>query len=238
MAWDNLKILAVVPARCGSKGIAEKNLKVIAGFSLIAWAAKTLNNISWIDHSIISTDSQKYADEGVSSGLDAPFLRPPELSTDLSYSIDVWAHAWSMAEKIYDKQFDISLLIEPTSPLREPIDIEKTVNILIEGNYSTAITVSRNPAHFTPEKTLKIDNEGILKPYLDSEINFSLRQKIPEYYYKNGICYAATRNAIMKDKEIFGNNCVGVVIERPVVNIDNKTELELAEFYLNKRNKN
>ena len=82
-----------------------------------------------------------------------------------------------------------------------------------------------------------LSENGVLKPYINSGINFTLRQNIPKYYHKNGICYAATRNAIMKDKEIFGDSCVGVVIERPVVNIDDETELELAEYYLNKINK-
>ena len=235
MTWGNLKVLAVVPARSGSKGIPDKNLKVIAGHSLIAWAGKTLKSIPWIDHSIISTDSQKYADEGIKSGLDAPFLRPPELSTDLSRSIDVWTHAWSTTEKICNKQFDISLLIEPTSPLRIADDIERTVKILVEGNYSSAVTVSRTPAHFTPEKTLKVDKHGVLKFYLDNGAEHYLRQKVPDYYHRNGICYAATRNTVLNDKTIIEQNCIGVVIDRPVINIDDKEELALAEYYLKKK---
>jgi len=234
MAWNNLNVLAVVPARSGSKGISGKNLRVIAGSSLIAWVGKTLNSIAWIDQSIISTDSQKYVDEGVKFGLDAPFLRPAELSADNAKSIDVWAHAWLAAEEAYEKQFDISILLEPTSPLRKQEDIERTVKALVDGGYSSAATISKTPAHCVPEKTLELDGNGLLQSYIKDGTDYSLRQTIPDYYHRNGACYAATRKTILVNKTIIEKDCVGVLIDRTVINIDDEDELELSEYYLKK----
>ena len=232
MVYKDQTILAVVPARGGSKSIPRKNLCKVCGVSLVGRAAQIASSIEWIDHRIISTDDKEIAKEAAEYSLDVPFMRPDELAGDLATSIDMWRHAWIESEKHYGKRFDISILLEPTSPLRRSEDIRRTIETLIEGNHEAAVTVSAAPAHFTPHKCLTVDNDGHVGFYLRDGADYSIRQKIPDYYYRNGICYALKRETLIEKGYIFGKDTAAVIIDRPVVNIDEPYEIELAEFFL------
>jgi CMP-N-acetylneuraminic acid synthetase len=156
MAYENFKILAVIPARGGSKGIPRKNLCRIAGVSLVGHAAKVAQSLEWIDRTVLSTDDEEIAREGRNYGLEVPFMRPAELASDTTRSHDVWKHVWLTSEEHFKEHYDISVLLEPTSPLRRPKDITLTVVALMESNCDAAATVSRAPAHFTPHKCLTL----------------------------------------------------------------------------------
>ena len=123
---------------------------------------------------------------------------------------------------------------EPTSPLRRPEDIILTVDTLIESGCDAAATVSLAPAHFTPHKCLTLDESGVIGFYHTEGHRYSLRQIIPQYYHRNGICYALKRKTLLEKNTIIEENCKAVVIERPVVNIDDEHELEYAEFLFQK----
>ena len=101
MAYRGLTVLAVIPARGGSKSIPQKNLRKVGGISLVGRAAQVAKSLSWVDKAILSTDDQKIAEEGLSYGLEVPFMRPEELAGDLSSSVDMWRHAWINSEKHY-----------------------------------------------------------------------------------------------------------------------------------------
>lgn len=231
--WNDRSILAVVPARGGSKGISAKNLRQVGGVSLVGRAAQIVTELDWLDAGILSTDDDEIAREGEHYGLESPVRRPEKLASDSAGSLEMWQHAWRVAEDWRGTIFDISILLEPTSPLREAADIEATVVALIESGATSAVTVSRNPAHFTPEKTLRIDGRGRLVSYLDTDT--PTRQSIAPYYHRNGICYAVTRDALLTRGQIMGPDTVPVVIDRPVVNIDEEIELEIAEMLLARR---
>jgi CMP-N-acetylneuraminic acid synthetase len=145
----------------------------------------------------------------------------------------MWKHAWTESELFYGARFDISVLLEPTSPLRTVDDVKKTVLKLLNGNHSSAATVSLTPAHFTPQKTLTVENE-IIDFYHSMGSQHSLRQSIPKYYHRNGLCYAVTRDQLFNKNRILDNETAAIVIERNVVNIDEPFELELAEWLINK----
>lgn len=234
MAFGGLNVLAVVPARGGSKGIPRKNLRQVGGLSLVARAAEVATSIPWIDACVLSTDDEEIAEEGRRQGLDVPFLRPDALSGDAALGIDVWRHAWLASEIHYEKRFDLSVKLEPTSPLRTPEDVERTVRTLVEGNHPAAATVSPTPAHYSPHKTLTVSREGIIGFYLEEGAAYSLRQNIPQYYHRNGLCYAAMRKHVVDDGMIIDRQAAAVIIDRNVVNIDDPFELELAEWLLSK----
>jgi len=234
MSYKGSKILAVIPARGGSKGIPRKNLCTVGGISLVGLAAQAALSLEWIDHTILSTDDEEIAAEGQRYGAEVPFMRPAELASDRARSTDMWQHAWLTSEDHFNQTFDISILLEPTSPLRRPEDILTTVDTLIESGCDAAATFSRAPAHFTPHKCLTLDDSGIIGFYHEQGRQFSIRQKIPNYYYRNGICYAVKRHTLLEKEMIIEENCKAVVIERPVVNIDDLHELEYAEFLLQK----
>lgn len=234
MAFNGKKILAVVPARGGSKSIPHKNLCKLGGISLICRAAKIIDSLPWIDKAMLSTDDEKIASEGKKCGLDVPFIRPAELATDSATSADMWKHAWLNCEKIYGCRYDISILLEPTSPLRVPKDVQRTLKVLLKGEYKAAATVSRTPAHFTPHKTLLV-KDGRIDFYMPKGKQYSTRQKIPEFYHRNGVCYAVKRETLLEHGHIIEEDCAAVIIKRPVVNIDEPFELELAEWLLSKQ---
>ncbi|MBO6960193.1 MAG: acylneuraminate cytidylyltransferase family protein [Prochlorococcus marinus CUG1438] len=223
-------ILAVVPARGGSKGIPRKNLRKISGKSLIKHASEICKALPFLDYSIISTDDKEMASEARDCGLEVPFIRPEILGTDNASSVDMWTHAWITSEKILKKKFDISILLEPTSPLRVPKDIELCLTELIKNDYPAVATVSLMPAHYRPQKALEIKNDGKIGFYLPNDNSYVPRQKIPPYFYRNGICYALTRKKLIEEKTILDESCHAILINREVINIDDPFDLELAEF--------
>ena len=233
MSFKNKNILAVIPARGGSKGVLRKNLRHIQGQSLIAHAADCVNQLDWIDAVVLSSDDEEICEHARNANIDVPFTRPYELSTDDAKSIDVWKHAWLFCEDYYKKKFDISVLLEPTSPMRTAQDITQAVNLLIDKKAFSVASVSRTPGHYTPHKTLKISEAGYIDPYLEGGIKFSIRQHIPEYFHRNGICYATTRESLIEQHNLMEQQCIPLVIDRPVVNIDEEIDLKLAEVLLN-----
>lgn len=232
MAWENKTVLAVVPARGDSKGIPRKNLQQVGGLSLIAHAARTASALSWLDAAVLSTDDEEMADEGRRFGLEVPFMRPPELSTDTATSIDTWRHAWLESERHYGMRFDVSLLLQPTTPLRRPDEVQRTVETLIGGGHQAAATVGRVPPDFSPGRCMTLDDEGTLSFYSAEGAQVTRRQDFPPLYFRDGTCYAVTRECLVDRGHIVEEDCAAVLIERFVVNIDEPFELELAEFLL------
>lgn len=232
MAYQGLKIIAVVPARSGSKGVPDKNMREVAGHSLIGRVGLVLKDLAWVDGAVISTDSQRYADEARKHAIDAPFLRPEELSHDTATAVDTWQHALVEAEKHYGFTADITIYLEPTSPCRRSEDVERTLEVLVSSGAKGAATVSPTPAHYTPHKTLTVEN-GSIGFFYEGGSGYAIRQKIPSLYHRNGLCYALRRETLMAGT-IIEDDCRAVVIDRPVVNVDDEFELELAEFLIRK----
>ena len=156
--------------------------------------------------------------------------RPAELAGDRAGAAPAWKHAWLASEAHFGCRFDLSVWLQPTSPFRTPEDVERTVRALTEGGHQAAATVSRVPGHFTPQKILTRDDSGLIRHYLSEGAAVVARQQIPAYWYRNGLCYAVTRAALVDRGHIIEEDCVGVEIEGPVVNIDDPFELDIARF--------
>jgi CMP-N,N'-diacetyllegionaminic acid synthase len=192
-------VLAVLPARGGSKGIPGKNMKRLGRLTLVGRATRLAVSQTWIDQVIVSTDD-------------------PDIA----------------AEDHYGRRFDVSILLEPTSPLRQPADLTATVEALFEGAHHGAATVSPTPAHYAPQKTLTI-KEGRVGFLLDEGARTARRQDVPQLYHRNGICYALRREPFLGGAPILDGACAAVIVERPVANIDDPFELELAEWLLDRQ---
>jgi CMP-N-acetylneuraminic acid synthetase len=229
MTWRGQSVLAVVPARGGSKGIPRKNLRLVGGRSLVAHAAETVKRLPWLDAAVLSTDDPEIVQEGARYGLEAPFLRPEELATDSALGVDAWRHAWLMSETFYGRHFDCSILLQPTTPLRRPGDVENTLERMLRGNHRAAATVSRVPGHYVPEKMLRIDNE-ILSFLHPDGARHSNRQSAAACYVRNGLCYAAIRDAVVVSRQIVERDCVAVITEGYVANIDEPVDLAIADY--------
>jgi len=228
-----LTVLAVIPARGGSKGIPRKNMMKLAGTTLVGHAAQVALSISWLDHIVLSTDDEELASEGVAQGLEI-IHRPAALATDEASSVDVWRHAWLASEGARGEEFELGVLLQPTSPLRSADDVTASVDLLIEAERDSVISVSPTPSHFAPEKLIILDPEGGAGAYL-GEGFIATRQAIPDYFFLNGYCYAARRRRIVEERRILGPNVGAHVIDRQVVNIDDPFDLDLAEWLLTGR---
>jgi len=238
MTRSGLRILVVVPARGGSKGIPRKNLRVVGDRSLVAHAATIAASIEFADAAILSTDDPEIAAEGQRFGLEVPFLRPADLSTDLASTVDVWRHAWLAVERLYAQTFDLSILLEPTSPLRHLNDIECALDGLLNSDAGCCFTVSPTPAHYTPEKALRMRSDQRIDFYLPPVQAQANRQLIPSYFHRNGICYVVRRRHLIDKRLIVTPGSVPILIERPVVNIDDPYELDLANWLYERERQN
>jgi len=230
---EGLTVLAIVPARSGSKSIPDKNMARLGGLSLIARAGKVLSQVPWIDRRVISTDSERYAEEGRAYGLETPFLRPTELSTDRAGALDTIVHALETCERLDRQRYALVIIAEPTSPLREPTDIELTVKTLLKTGADSAVTVSRIDAKCHPYKVFSVV-EGRLRYFSEKGKSIQGRQALGPLYARNGLCYSFRRETLLTKRALITDNTASVITERPVANVDEPIDLLWAEFLLEK----
>lgn len=230
---EGLTVLAIVPARSGSKSIPDKNMARLVGLSLIARAGKVLSQVPWIDRRVISTDSERYAEEARAYGLEAPFLRPPELSTDRAGALETFVHALETCERLDRQPYALVIIAEPTSPLREPADIELTVKTMLKTGADSAVTVSRIDAKCHPHKVFSVV-EGRLRYFSEKGKSIQGRQALAPLYARNGLCYCFRRETLLRQRALITDNTASVITERPVANVDEPIDLLWAEFLLEK----
>jgi len=219
------KILAVVPARGGSKGIPKKNLKLWRGLSLVSRAAKFCRKCKFIDAAIISTDDTAIGIEGRKYGLEFFFKRPSKFAADSSSSEETWRHAWKKYEKKSKVKYDLSLLLEPTSPERRPDEAIKVLRMLCREKINIAMTVEKTPLKYSALKQyVKKNKTGQL--FSIKGKNIIRRQQLPETYIKNGAVYCANRSFLNSQKKINEYLKIGLYITKSKINIDSKEDLK------------
>ena len=229
---NNKKIIAIIPARGGSKGIKLKNLQKIGNDSLINLVGSIIAKSGFIDRSIISTDNDLIAKEAQRNGIDVPFIRPKKISGDLISDVDVLTHALIAVEKIDKTEYDIIVMLQPTSPFRKAIHVKQTVEKLIYFDFDSVLTVSPSESKSHPLKQLVLLNDNI--DYYDKRgKKIIARQQLDKVYHRNGAVYSMTRECLLKQKTTIGNNASALILEDLMVNIDTPLDLEWANF-LNK----
>ncbi|MEJ7645959.1 MAG: acylneuraminate cytidylyltransferase family protein [Chryseolinea sp.] len=228
------RILAVVPARGGSKGIKLKNLREVAGKTLVGWAGTTLKQISMVDRKIISTDHHEISMEAERNGLSVPFMRPEDLSGDFISDLQVLHHALTASEKFFNETFDVVVMLQPTSPARTVTHIEEVITKLVDDDLDAVWTVSPTDLKYHPLKQLSIGEDGLMDFYLEGGKAVIARQQLKPVYHRNGICYAFTRDCLLKQETIKGKRTGAVVIEGRIPNIDTVEDLAFAEEVISK----
>tara|TARA_B110000503_G_scaffold135950_1_gene217433 strand:- start:463 stop:1167 length:705 start_codon:yes stop_codon:yes gene_type:complete len=232
---NNKKILCVIPARGGSKGIPLKNIQKIMGKTLIKITADCVKKINLIDKCILSTDNQDIANEAIACGIEVPFMRPSNISGDRISDFQVLEHALLAMEKIDKKEYDYILMLQPTSPLRSYKDVISCLNKIIDENWDAVWTVSKNDSKNHPLKQLKIDGYDSLSLYDKAGENIIARQELNPLFYRNGVAYVMTRNCLLNQKKILGLKTAGFIVNSYQISIDTPLDLELAEFFLKKK---
>jgi CMP-N,N'-diacetyllegionaminic acid synthase len=233
---DGKTILAVVPARGGSKGIPMKNLRLVGGVPLVARAGSVATSLEIIDCAVVSTDNEEIARVAESSGLRAPFRRPIELSGDRIGDIDVLRHALFAMEKIDKVQYDIVLMLQPTSPLRTHEHVRDTILKLNSGKWDAVWTVSETDSKSHPLKQLTLSSLDQLG-YFDIEGGGRIiaRQQLTPVFHRNGCAYAFTRECLLSQNTIMGGRTSALVLHGDFVSIDTEYDIELVEWIM-KRN--
>lgn len=227
--YKGKSILAVVPARGGSKGIKLKNLRTVAGKSLVAWCGEVLAKCQYIDRKVVSTDHDGIAEEAMKHGIEAPFRRPEDLAGDFISDLQVLTHALLAAESSYGQQFDVVVMLQPTSPARTVDHIEGCISKLIDEGLDAVWTVSPTDLKFHPLKQLLVDEQGHMDLYLEEGNKIIARQQLKPVYHRNGLCYAIARECLLVQRSIKGKHAGAVIVEGKIPNIDTMEDLLAAE---------
>jgi len=230
------RILVVVPARGGSKGVKLKNIRPINGVPLVALVGRVVKQLPYVDRAVVSTDHPEIAKIAEESGLEVPFMRPGELSGDIVADGPVLHHALMECEKIDQRRYDVVVMLQPTSPFRKPAHVTAAVSKLIEGGYDAVWTVSETDSKAHPLKQLVIENDR-LDYYDPAGAAVIARQQLKPLYHRNGVAYVMTRELIADKKAIKGDTTSFVVIDDLLVNIDTELDFKLAEFMLEQMQK-
>lgn len=224
------KILAVITARGGSKGLPKKNILDLSGKPLIAWTIQAAKKSKYIDRVILSSDNDDIIKVSKKFGCEVPFKRPQELSGDEASSIDVLLHA---IKKI--PGYDYVILLQPTSPLRSSSDIDDAFKLMISSKLETCTSVCETQK--TPYWMFEIDSNKVLKNILDMPKNGHRRQSLPKTYELNGAIYISNIKALIHDRMLINSATAAYVMSQDKsVDIDDLSDFNRCKKYIEDRN--
>ena len=225
-------ILAVIPARGGSKGIPRKNIVKIGGRPLIDYTIKPALQVNRINHVIVSTEDEEIASISRGLGVEVPFMRPNHLAVDQAQSAPVVIDALYRMEEINNIKYDAVLMLQPTSPLRTSKHIEKALDLFFSQECDSVVSVvSVGGTHPFRMKRLVDDR---LVNYIDQGFwDMRPRQELPPVYIRNGSIYLIERDVLINKGQMIGEKCLGMVMgDKESINIDTPLDLKLAELLL------
>lgn len=226
-------ILAVVPARGGSKALPGKNLLPLGRLPLVAHTILAAKRARTLDRILLSTDSPEIAKVGKRYRIEIPFLRPADLATDEVPMAPVLAHAVNWVEKDQGKPVDILVLLQPTSPLRQPRHIDAGVRLLLRSGAESVVGLCK--ARHNPYWMWVIRNGNVERLFPEGA-KFRRRQELPAVYRVNGAFYASRRHVIMEQGQILGKTIRGLIMtEEESIDIDSALDLMQAETVLRLR---
>ncbi len=223
-----LSIVGIIPARGGSKGIPRKNLRDIAGKPLIAYTIEAARGAKLLTKVIVSTDDKEIAATATSHGAEVPILRPSELAKDNSPTIHAIQH---MVRHIEDQggKVDVAVTLQPTSPLRESVDIDGAVKILLDTGADSVISVTA--AKYSPYLMFTLNGDRLV-PFFGEETKIR-RQDLPKVYSLNGAIYVTRRDTLMKGNSLYGKDVRAYVMpEERSLDVDTLLDLRIIDLLL------
>ncbi len=225
------RVLCLINARGGSKGVPGKNIKKLGGIPLIAHSIRAAQKSRYLTRIIISTDAQDIADIAKEYGADVPFLRPPELASDTAKQIDAIIHAIQFAEKEEGQDYDYTCILQPTCPFRSTEDIDGTLDLLFKTGCDSAITITDVGGRH-PNTLYRKDDSQIITPYIDLPKAGVLRQNFEDLFWRTGSVYAMKKSVAMSGSLYGHSTCGYLQDESRAFNIDSPFDWELCEAYL------
>jgi CMP-N,N'-diacetyllegionaminic acid synthase len=225
-----LNILAIIPARGGSKGVLRKNIKLLCGKPLIAWSIEAALKSTLISNVIVSTEDEEIAEVAKSYGAQVPFLRPLELAQDDTPGIAPVLHA---LDKL--PMCDSVLLLQPTSPLRTTVDIDNCIEFSKSTGAQSIVSVSEPSKH--PEWMYRLDNNKKLQPYINITVSEN-RQELSSVYALNGALYYTKTDWLIENGTFITEETSGYIMPpKRSIDIDTMLDWKLAELLLEERTK-
>ena len=228
-----MKHLAIIPARSGSKGLPDKNIKPLCGVPLMAYSIRTAIESKKFDRIMVSTDSEKYADIAKNYGADVPFLRSEELSGDT-------AGSWDVAREVVDRfsergeEFDTICLLQPTSPLRLAEDIIAAYKLYLEKNADNIIGVCE--AEHSPIWMNTLDADLKMDGFVRDDVSKLNRQQLETFYRINGAMYIRKVSTLKSGDSIYKNSFAYIMPQDRSIDIDTELDFIMAESIMNFRN--
>ena len=217
------RVLALIPARGGSKGIPRKNVKPLGGVPLIEWTIRAAQDSRYIDSVVVSTDDAEIKSVSKNAGAEVPFTRPAELSTDSATGLSDVRHALDQLPG-----YDLVVLLQPTSPLRSVDDVDAAIEMV---HSSKCMVVSVVEAAKSPFWMFGLSSDGLLQPLMNEGLSRTNRQELPRAYVLNGAVYAANVNDFVNHESFLSPSTRALIMpaERSI-DIDTELDWSLAEL--------
>ena len=223
-----MKILGIIPARGGSKGVPRKNIRKLAGKPLIGYAIEAAKEATLLTKFVVTTEDEEISRVAKSLGCEV-VDRPIELARDNTPSLPVIQHA----AKCDGVNYDAICLLQPTSPIRTGQDIDKACELLFTSNSDTVLSVCRIPDHYHPHWAFVEGDSGGLQNAVQSDEFATARQQLPPAYFRNGAIYVVNWTTLFEGQTLYGNS-IGY-LEMPIshhINIDTEADWQAAEAFL------
>lgn len=223
-----MKILGIITARGGSKGVLGKNIKLLGEKTLLSYTANAANQSKLLVKTILSSDDSKIIEVAKKEQIEVPFIRPSDLANDTATSISVVQHAIEYLESI-GEYYDAVCLLQPTSPYREKGFVDKAIQKFINDSSDALVSVLPVPHEFNPHWVFEENQSGFLKIATGEKKIISRRQDLPKSYFRDGSIYI-TKTSIIKRGSFYGEK-LSFIESNPdfYVNIDTLKDWEIAE---------
>jgi CMP-N,N'-diacetyllegionaminic acid synthase len=234
---DNKKILAIIPARAGSKRIPNKNKKELGGKALVRYAIEAALSAKKVNSIVVSSDDEDILNISKEYSGVIPIVRPLEISGDQAPAITYVQHALEYMEQNFALLYDMIVIVQPSSPFTLGKDIDHTIALLLEKNKEadSSVTVMKLDHAIHPVK-LKTIVQNELKPFLEPENGRMAEYELPELYVRNCSVYVSSIENI-KNNKIIGDKCLGYIMPRErSIDINDPIDFAFAEFLINKKN--
>lgn len=228
-----MRNIAIIPARSGSKGLKDKNIKLLNGTPMLAYSIDAAKNTGLFEEIFVSTDSELYAEISKKYGATVPFLRDVELANDTASSWDVVKSVLKMLEKM-GKFFDTVTLLQPTSPLRTSQDILDAYSLMEEKQANAIVSVCE--VDHSPLWCNTIPDNGSLENFISFDIASTPRQKLDAYYRINGALYLVKTEYLFQAKSIYDEKCFALKMNKHnSIDIDDQLDFQIAELIMKKK---
>lgn len=230
-----MKILGIIPARGGSKGVPRKNIRLLCGKPLLQYTAEAALNSKLLSRVILSTEDKEIKQIGEKCGLEVPFLRPEKLAEDSTPTLLVIQHAVEYLAK-ENAVYDGICILQPTNPLRDPKDIDNAIKLFIEKQPDSVISILPVPHEYNPYWVYKKNIDDSLNLFVNTPEPISKRQDLPEFFYREGSIYIIKNKTLLDENSLYGNKTLGYFIKSDIsINIDTEKDWQVAENYFNDR---